>query len=332
MNVRLPVALALALALVTSACASEQPAAPEEPTSAPTESGGSDARGEFPRTVSHAEGTTEIPAAPERVVVLDTGELDSAVALGVIPVGAVRAPVESGFLNYLSEQTGQTELVGTIDEPDLEAIAALQPDLILSSTLRHEQLYDQLSQIAPTVFTETVGVVWRHNMLIHAEALGYEDRAQEVLDEYDARTQALGDELSDGGELPSVSMVRFLPGSTRLYQKASFIGTILEDVGFPRPEAQDADDFALEVSEEQVELMDADVIFHSHYGAEDETTAPQILDSSMWRSLEAVQAGRVHAVEDDHWMLGIGIGAAGLVLDDLGTILLNDRAADDSQG
>ena len=273
--------------------------------------------GEFPRTVVHHQGETEIPAQPERVVVLDTGELDSVTVLGIEPVGAVRAPVESGFLEYLSDETADTELVGTIAEPDLEAIAGLDPDLILSSTLRHEQLYDQLSAIAPTVFTETVGVVWKDNLIVHADALGMPEQAQQMLADYEDRASALGDELASDGELPTISMVRFLPGSTRLYQKASFIGTVLEDVGFPRPESQDVEDFALEVSPEQVDLMAGDVILHSTYGAADESTQPEIVGSELWNNLEAVQEGRVHEVSDDHWMLGIGITAANLVLDDI---------------
>ncbi|NEE51089.1 iron-siderophore ABC transporter substrate-binding protein, partial [Streptomyces sp. SID8455] len=43
--------------------------------------------GEFPRTVTHAMGKSEIEAAPKRVVVLDVGEFDNVVSLGLKPVG-----------------------------------------------------------------------------------------------------------------------------------------------------------------------------------------------------------------------------------------------------
>jgi iron complex transport system substrate-binding protein len=99
-------------------------------------------------------GEAETEGTPGRVVVLDTGELDSAMSLGVTPVGAVEG---LGLPSYL-EGTGEIENVGTIEEPTLEKIATLEPDLILSSKFRHEPIYDQLSQIAPTVFTKTPGV------------------------------------------------------------------------------------------------------------------------------------------------------------------------------
>lgn len=315
-------ALFFALVMTVVACGDD---APGEATSATdsTEDGQDTTAGSFPRTIDHAMGTTEIPTQPERVVVLDTGELDSVMALGVTPVGAVRAPVEDGFLDYLQPALTETELVGTISDVNLEAVAALQPDLILSSKTRHEDLYDELSGIAPTVFTEAVGVVWKENFLDNAEALGLEDDAAAQMAAYDDRTADIAARLEDErGELPTISMVRFLPGETRLYQKASFIGTVLDDVGLPRPESQDVDEFALEISPELIEQADADIIFTTHYGAADESTRAEITGNPLWDTLGAVQRGDVYDVADDHWMLGIGIRAANLVLDDIDALLL----------
>lgn len=73
----------------------------------------------------------------------------------------VKAPVQDGLLSYLADDVADVELVGEIGEPNLEQIAALEPDLILGSELRVADFYDELSAIAPTVFTETVGVAWR---------------------------------------------------------------------------------------------------------------------------------------------------------------------------
>jgi len=270
--------------------------------------------------IEHAMGKTCVPEEPQRVVVLDTGELDSALALGVKPVGAVTAFANGEFLAYLDTE-GITP-VGTIAEPNLEAILALQPDLILSSRLRHERLYDQLSKIAPTVFTETVGVVWKENLLKHGEALGKLSEAQALLDAYHERAKDLQEAL--GNELPEVSIVRFLPDEIRLYQKASFIGTVLEDVGLPRPPLQDVDDFAAVISDEAIPQMGGDVIFVTTYGPRGDTDYDRVAESPLWQNLKAVQEERVYFVPDDYWMLGIGIGAANLVLDDLEKYLLDN--------
>ncbi|WP_030559755.1 ABC transporter substrate-binding protein, partial [Streptomyces exfoliatus] len=110
-----------------------------------------------------------VPVAPKRVVVLDTAELDSALTLGVKPVGATHADVDSGFLSYLPEdQVAGIKDVGAMTTPNLESIAALKPDLILTSKVRHGDAYDELKKIAPTVMTENTGFTWKENFQTHA--------------------------------------------------------------------------------------------------------------------------------------------------------------------
>lgn len=268
------------------------------------------------RLVEHAMGETCVPETVTHVVTLETGELDSAVALGVPPVGAGSwLAANDPWPEYLGADLAGTTYVGLSDAPNLEAIIALGPDLILGSRLRHEALYAQLSQIAPTVFSETVGVVWKENLRLHSEALGKSAEAQALLDAYETRTQRFQEAL--GSERPEVSVVRFLPGEIRLYQKASFVGTVLSDLGLPRPPSQDVDDFAANITEEGVPEVGGDIIFTAVYGPEDETDYSTVTGSPLWEGLEAVQAGNVHRVPEDHWMLGIGILAANRLVDDL---------------
>jgi iron complex transport system substrate-binding protein len=259
-------------------------------------------------------GTTEIPARPERVVVLDTGELDSALSLGVTPVGAVTTDVATGFLSYLAEDAEGVAVVGTIAEPDLEAIAGLAPDLILSNKVRHEELYEQLSQIAPTVLAERVGAVWKDNFRLAAEALGLEDEADDALAEYEEQAAALGESLDD----PQVSAMRFVGGTIRVYSAESFIGTVLADIGLRQLElpAGDVPTFA-ELSAEQLTEADADVVLYSSYGAADESGEAAAVAGPLWPRLGAVQEDRAHAVEDDVFYTGIGLTAATLIVEDL---------------
>jgi iron complex transport system substrate-binding protein len=279
------------------------------------------------RPVEHAMGATEITGEPERIVGLDYDVLDTVTALGYEPVGGTEAIAGLGIPEYLRGQVSGMELVGTIEEPSLEAIAALQPDLILSSKVRHEQIYDELSAIAPTVFAEDVGPTWKENVLVYGEALGKRQEAETLLAEYERRAAELGERIQEafGGQKPTISVVRFLPGETRIYTKDNFIGSILEDVGLPRPKPQDVDEFALYPSEEQIGLMAGDVIFYTHYGPEAETTLPQVTSNPLWKNLEAVRQGRAYNVPEDHWIVGIGVQAASLVLDDLERILLEGR-------
>ncbi len=264
-------------------------------------------------TVVHDRGETEVPADPQRVVVLDSPHLDAALSLGVMPVGSVQSAVDEGLPAYLGDRTEGIEIVGTIEEPDLEAIAALDPDLILSATVRHEQIYDQLGQIAPTVFTAGSGTNWREGFGLVADALGRSDEADAALAAYDERVEAVGAEI--GADDLSASIVRFLPDETRLYGPETFSGSVLTDVGFDLP-TLNYDEYSMAyISPEQIGLADTDVVFSTAYGDPAATTRDAV--TAVWQTLPAVQRGCQFDVEDGEWMIGIGLIGAGIVLDDL---------------
>jgi iron complex transport system substrate-binding protein len=305
--------VALVFALALGACGSdEQEAASSERVDA------------APREVKHAMGSARVSGPPQRVVVLDTGELDSAVALGVKPVGAVEAIAGEGFPAYLADEVAGVKKVGTIEQPSLEAIAALRPDLILSSKLRHEAIYDQLSRIAPTVFTEEVGVTWKENFALHAEALGRQEEARGLAQEYDGKVRAVRDALGERLADTEVSVVRSVGDEVRIYLKANFLGTILEDIGLPRPRSQDEQEFSETATRERIPDLDGDVMFLARFGDEHRLLG-QLMDSPLWSRLDVVKSDRVYEVPDDLWFLGIGNLAARKVVDDLSAILVDGR-------
>ncbi|GAA2386332.1 iron-siderophore ABC transporter substrate-binding protein [Streptomyces glaucosporus] len=275
------------------------------------------------RVVKTVHGDVEVPDEPRRVVVLDTAELDSAITLGVKPVGSTRSDVASGFLKYLPEEKVEgIESVGNIAAPNLERIAALEPDLILGSDIRDRDRYDELSRIAPTVFTETTGHPWKENFLVHADALGKKDEARKVVEAYEKRvdevTEALGG--PEKAKDLTVSVVRFVEGAdTRVYGEKNYIGTILADIGVGRPAVvkKATDGFSVDVSPEKVDQGDADVVFYTSYGDPAKSGEEKAVGGALWKGMEAVRNGRAHRVDDETWIQGIGYTAAGTILDEL---------------
>ncbi|MGC9665321.1 ABC transporter substrate-binding protein [Planosporangium sp. 12N6] len=272
------------------------------------------------REITHAMGTTRVPAQPTRVVVLDTDKVDTALSLGVVPVGAARADQLTGWPAYLGDRTKSMKDVGTLQEPNLEAIAGLNPDLILGSKFRQEKFYDELSRIAPTVFTEQVGQTWKANFLLDGTALGKEQEARKLLDEYTARAKDLGATLGDPAKV-KVSIVRFMPTEIRVYGPESFSGIVLADVGLGRPDRQlltgRTERRFDRVSPERVAEVDGDVIFVAAYGEKAAAQQAQTTAGPLWQGLGAVKAGKAYVVPDETWMTGIGVTAAGKILDDL---------------
>ncbi|MEU1224737.1 ABC transporter substrate-binding protein [Streptomyces microflavus] len=308
--------LTVAAALSLSACGFSS-----ESSSASGSS--SDGSSEGSRTVKTAMGDVKVPAAPQRVVVLDTAELDSVLTLGVKPVGATHADVASGFLNYLpKDQVAGITDVGQMMTPNLEAIAGLKPDLILTSKIRHGDKYAELSRIAPTVMTENTGYPWKENFQVHAEALNKKAEAKMVTDDYAEHvtdvTKALGGK--DKAAATEVNMVRFVEGADiRIYGKKNYIATILADVGLGRPAVTDRakDGFSYDVSPEKIDLADADAVFHSTYGDPAKSKETQTTGSGLWKNMDAVKNGKVFAVDDQLWIQGIGYTAADKILEEL---------------
>ncbi|CRK51646.1 ABC transporter substrate-binding protein [Rhodococcus sp. RD6.2] len=273
------------------------------------------------RKVAHAAGESEVPADPQRIVVLDTDKLDTVCALGLQDrlVGAAVTGAVGAQPEYLGATIAAVEPVGTVQEPNFEKIAALQPDLILGSKFRTPDDYERLSAIAPTTFTEKVGLTWKDNLVLDGTALGRGASAQQVLDTYETTATETGKSLNSSETQASV--VRFMPGVIRIYGPDSFSGQVLADAGVQRPPFQrleGAQDrrFA-ELSEEELPKAEGDIIYVSFYGDEARGQGVEIMNGDLWQRLGAVTDKRVFAVDDEIWMTGIGVIAANGILDDL---------------
>ena len=273
--------------------------------------------GVFPRVITHANGTTRIPAAPTRVVVLDSGELDAVLSLGVTPV-AIASP-NSTVPSYLADKVVGVPIIGDNNSVNLEAVAAAKPDLILGSKLRVDQLYPKLSAIAPTVFSIRPGFPWTEDFLLIGAALGKETAAVDVLNTYQKRASEV--RAAVPGNAPTISLVRFMPGKIRLYGNLSMIGVVLKDVGLPRPQEQDFAELAKEVSTERLDAANGDWIFYSSYGPPAQTAQDSVINGQLWKGLSGVAAGHVRQVDDEVWFLGLGPTGAMHVLDDLQKLL-----------
>jgi len=275
--------------------------------------GSTAADGVFPRTVVHAAGKTVIPAAPKRVVVLSSGELDATVSLGVVPIAAT--PVEGSDLvpAYLADKVRGAHIarVGSTASPSLEAISALHPDLILGSNVGVGDIYKLLSKIAPTVLSIRTGYTWKQDFLLAAAALGRTDRAHSILAAYQKKAAALGKKF--GTDKPTISLVRFTGTEIRAYAGYSFPGTIITDIGLRRPGDQGGDKLWIGVSAEALSQLDADWIFYGSLGAPGRTRAHDVTAAPLWHKLKGHPVG----VDDSLWYLGIGPTAAQLILDQL---------------
>ena len=293
------VAAALTTAGALAACGSG-----DADSSADASSSASGGSSGFPVTVSTAFGDVEVEEEPQRVVALGSSDAETALALGVQPVGA------SDWLAFGGEGVGPwaegrydeaPEMIETL-EPSLEAIAALEPDLILDTrSPATQERYDSLSAIAPTI-GQPEGVdpyltTWQQQLDLVGQALGRTDEAEQLrsdLEQQFADAAAAHPEF-DGtevavGAFSSEGFGAYVRGDTRV--------DFMETLGFTnKPAIQDlaTESFFVPVSDEQVSLLDAPltVVFPIFVDASLVTGSP------LWQTLGSVQQGNAVLLDDE---------------------------------
>ncbi|MEH7333194.1 iron-siderophore ABC transporter substrate-binding protein [Neobacillus drentensis] len=287
---------------------------------------------EKPYTVEHAMGSTTIKGTPKRVVILTNEGTEALLALGVKPVGAVQSWLGDPWYDHIKKDMDGVEVVGTESEVNIEKIATLKPDLIIGNKLRLEKVYDQLSAIAPTVFSETLRGDWKENFKLYSKALNLEEKGNQVLSDYDKHVAEVKEKLGDKVN-QQISVVRFMAGKSRIYYTDSFSGVIFDQLGFKRAAQQEAlftpenklGKLAVEVGKEVTPKMDADQLFYFTYAPNGDQkaldTAKEWTNDPLWKNLNAVKNGNVHEVSDAIWNTAGGVLAANLMLDDLEKIL-----------
>ncbi|MEM9770039.1 MAG: iron-siderophore ABC transporter substrate-binding protein [Cyanobacteria bacterium P01_D01_bin.73] len=263
-------------------------------------------------------GTTEVPATPKRVVVLDTAPLDGAIALGITPVGTIRYGDPPA---YLGDKIADIKVIGQGNQPNLEAILQLQPDLILGSKIGvSRDFYEKLSQIAPTVLTVGSGRdgEWRDNLRLYAEALGQAKAAEELLQTYRRRVRQFSDALAPS-KATRLSVLFTYSNQIGAYTTQSFAGSVLRDLGMARTEEQEATHrYALLLSAEALEALDGDHIFLIHSaGAKGSLPKADFVRHPIWSQLTAVQQNRICEVSGQVWAAGRSILAAQQILADV---------------
>ncbi|NYE70576.1 ABC transporter substrate-binding protein [Microlunatus parietis] len=284
---RLFVIMAGLALLLTTAC--QGTAAPEP---------GADAGGAgFPVTVPTKFGDVVIPAKPQRVVALGWGDAETALALGVQPVGA------SDWLAFGGEGVGPwakarydapPKIIGTL-EPSYEEIAELAPDLILDVKSSGDQgRYDRLSKIAPTVGVPEGGDNYLTNVerqiTMIAVALGVPDQGTALLADIDrAFAEAAAAHPEFAGR--TITVAAYTSEGWGAYISAADRPKFLYRLGFvPNPaiEKEQPERFSVRVSDERLDLLDGDLLIVQPIGK----TAADVEKVSTFKSIPAVRDGR----------------------------------------
>lgn len=280
------------------------------------------------KQVQHAFGETEIPAHPTRVIVLGSTMVEAVMAHGVQPIGVFDGLASA--LPHLSLDGETTSEIGNPMQPNLEKMAVLKPDLILTNRNMVGDAYSLLSQIAPTVVLDIdSNAYWKDLTRLCGEALGKPAETKKLAAAYEAKLQQVRAQFSKRPKQFQVSIVSIFPGYIQTHGKESFPGSVLADAGILRPPSQAHGSGSRNISLEALDLLDGDVMFiirtqsNDEWGKEIRTEIDRIKAQPLWSQLKTVKTNQVYEV-NYHWMIGSYI-SANLILDDLLKYLVEHR-------
>ncbi|BCL29726.1 ABC transporter substrate-binding protein [Streptomyces aurantiacus] len=312
-----PVTATVVLAVCALALTSCGSSDPDDGTGSGSGSGTEKAGGTT--TVTDVTGTkVEIPAAPERVVALSEMDLDSALALGVEPVGLTAGRGQKGAPAYLADQAKDIPVVGAVTGPDVEKVVQADPDVILAGQLADKQVLAQLRKIAPTVVTIDAAKSWKTSLELTGKALGRTNEAEKFLTGYDTKAAALKKDLGAGA---SVSVARYSAKGTAVMQQGVFVSDVLKDLGFERPgiQSEKGEGHSTPISEENLKEIDGDWLFIGTLdpGTSDSQLLAALGKKAAYRQLNAVRDKHATVIDGSKWTSLGGAQAAVSVLDDI---------------
>lgn len=305
-----PRALAVAVplvAVVLAACGTT-----EEPTVAVE---GRSVGEERPITVTDERGEVTLDGPAEDVVALEWGLTENLLALGVTPAG--QADVE-GYNTWATVEPldPATPDVGFRGEPSLDAIAALDADLVVTTTDLPENVIAQIEEVTPVLAlrgsdaSDPMGYLSRTVETL-GTVTGTEDRADELLTELDEHLAAARTTLADAGvDGAPVTMADGWDNngvvSIRMYTEGSFFGGVLEELGLENAWTGEGDpDYGLSATDVEGLTGLGDVHFlYASNAAEADPFAEGLAGNAVWEQLAFVQAGQVHRIPDGIWMFG----------------------------
>lgn len=275
-------------------------------------------------TIAHAQGETEVPVNPETVITFDIAALDTLDALGVEVDGVPEFNMPANLEKYNSDDYAK---LGSLFEPDYEAVNAAQPDLIIVAG-RSSGAYEELAKIAPTIdltndWTDFVGSIKQHTRSL-GTIFDKTEQTDAMIAEYDEKAAQFAENapsignalivLTSGGEISAYG-----PGSRFGFVHDSLgVAPAIEDVEAATHGEAVSFEFLLETNPDWLIVLDRDAAVGQ--GSE---AAQQTLDNELVHRMSAYQNDRIVYVDAARWYItNGGIDNLNKIVDELAAAML----------
>ncbi|MUK90277.1 ABC transporter substrate-binding protein [Ornithinibacillus sp. L9] len=271
-------------------------------------------------TIEDAIGEQTITGIPENIVVLEWSYAEHLLALGIQPAGVADLDGFHQWVNIDAEFDESVEDVGTRQEPNLEAISRLNPDLIIAVDFRHEQFLDSLGDIAPVVTFAPYGeeAIQDHyqNMIDEfqtvATIVDQEEEAESVLADLeqfleDQKERVVEADLEGATYIATQAYSAQNTPVIRLFTDNSMVAQVMNNLGFEN--AYESDTVEVygysEVNVEALQNFQEENLQFLYIVQEDDNIFEnQLKGNPVWENLSFVQEGNTHQLPGDTWTFG----------------------------
>lgn len=269
-------------------------------------------------TIEHKLGTAEVVLNPTKVVSLDLAAVDTLTAFdeeeSIIAVSSL-------IPTYLADTVADDEIVGTMFEPDFEAIAALNPDVILISA-RSASVYEDLAEIAPVIYLAYPGIdnpnivdTVIHNVELLASLYEKEDVAQTLITDLQTNVENLSASVASLENRDALMLI-ITGKEINAYgpEESSRYGYVFNLFNFNSPVSQEeldqeANKHGQSISFEFISEINPDYIFVIDRGivtGNAEVEASETLDNTFVENTKAFENNNIKILSGEHWYLTVG--------------------------
>ena len=297
-------------ALLVTACGTT-----EEPSAAGS-SGPAVASG--PVDLTDERGPVHLDAPAKNIVSLEWGLTENLVGLGVKPIGQADVKGYNTY-NTVAPIDASTPDVGTRGEPSLDAIAALRPDLVVTTTDLPENVIAQIAKQAPVITlrgsdaTDPIGSM-RRTVTVLAQATGTQAKGAQLLAHFDAHVAAGKAALAKAGKTgaPFTMSDGWIDSGTvtlRMYTPASFFGGIAAELGLKNQWATGGDkDYGLAQTDIEglTKIKDPanSFVYVANKADGGDEFVSALTGNAVWKQLSFVKDTNLHRIPDGIWMFG----------------------------
>lgn len=305
--------LLAALSLLLAACGSVEEGATTtaaggaEPETTTATSG--------PITITDARGeelTLDAPAT--EVVGLEWGVIENLISLGVMPVGVADVEGYTAWVSAAQLDEGVVD-VGLRGEPSIDALVALEPDLVVATTDLPANIIEQIEGLVPVLVVRAAAAErpvdqMRDNIRLVAQAVGKEAEADALVERVDTAIAEGAQAIADAGleGQPFTLADAWMDGnnvSIRAFTAGSLMGAVAEEMGLVNAWDLEGDaDYGLAITDVEGLTNLGDVQFTYYTNAAEVDAIAELDGNPIWEGLPFVQNGNVHRLPDGIWMFG----------------------------